>query len=502
MSVLRDELTRLQKAAADLGADLETTEGRQLVCAREPMFFALIYLINHLTDVEGTVSLCAAHTDWSEFATTFIDKKINDRSRNAFIAPRDCGKSTWWFLILPMWAAAYGYSQFVAAFADSGTQAETHLRTFTTELQTNELLREDFPRLCNPAKRTTGFSEADNASMFMSDSRFVFTARGIDASVLGLKVGKARPDLIIFDDIEPDESNYSTYQAAKRLTTVTDTIMPMNTRARVVMVGTVTMPGSITHQLVQHHLHSSDEDPEWIKDEGVIPHYYPAIIIDDEGDEHSLWPEKWPLPWLMAQRHTRSFAKNFMNLPISLDGDYWNEADFRYGEAIAATRTIIAIDPAVTTKKKSDYTGVAVISYSPVLKKCYVREVLQLKLSNDRLRARVLQLLESADYVVGGILIESNQGGDTWLSVFHNMPCRVRFRFNSEKKEVRAVELLNYYQRRVVLHTKPIHALQEQMLAYPNVLRDDMIDAVGIGVKYFMQRRKTTQPGGTAVKYE
>jgi phage terminase large subunit-like protein len=338
--------------------------------------------------------------------------------------------------------------------------------------------------------------------MFIADNRFVFTARGIDASVLGLKVGVARPDLIVFDDIEPDESSYSVYQAKKRLVTVTDTIMPMNVRARIVFVGTVTMPGGITHQLVSHKLHPNEDDPAWIVDESVIAHYYPAIVTNEDGSEESLWPEKWPWHWMVSQRHTRSFAKNFMNLPITLDGDYWLEEDFRYGNLETATRTIISIDPAVTTSKAADFTGVAVISYSPSARKCVIRECLALKLSGDKLRARVLALFESDDYVVSGVLIESNQGGDTWLSVFHDMPCRVRFRVQTEKKEIRATNLLDKYQRKNVLHARPLSALQEQMLAYPNVLHDDLIDAVGTGVEYFMRKRRKHEPAGSSVKYD
>lgn len=45
-----------------------------------------------------------------------------------------------------------------------------------------------------------------------------FAARGIDAASLGMKVGEKRPDLLILDDIEPDESSYSAYQTRIRKT--------------------------------------------------------------------------------------------------------------------------------------------------------------------------------------------------------------------------------------------------------------------------------------------
>jgi hypothetical protein len=82
----------------------------------------------------------------------------------------------------------------------------------------------------------------------------IFAAKGVDSASLGMKVGNTRPDVLIFDDLEPDEARYSTALAEKRLGTFQDALLPLNIRARVVLVGTVTMPGSVTHQLV-HHAH-------------------------------------------------------------------------------------------------------------------------------------------------------------------------------------------------------------------------------------------------------
>src|SRR3546814_3895779 len=57
----------------------------------------------------------------------------------------------------------------------------------------------------------------------------------------------------ILDDIEPDESNYSQYQMRKRLTTIIDTVLAMNERAHVALIGTVTMPGSIVQDRSEEH---------------------------------------------------------------------------------------------------------------------------------------------------------------------------------------------------------------------------------------------------------
>src|SRR6185295_11735443 len=117
------------------------------------------------------------------------------------------------------------HKKFVAAFAHSGPQAEQHLSTFRTELDTNELLRADWPDLCRPKMRQRGVAVADRDKQTTRANGFTFAARGIDEGVLGMKVESQRPDLLVLDDIEPDESTYSLYQVRKRLGTLLDAVL-------------------------------------------------------------------------------------------------------------------------------------------------------------------------------------------------------------------------------------------------------------------------------------
>lgn len=492
------------------GAD--TKNGRMMLTATDPMAFALIYLPHHLKDNRGNITIARVHMDWAEQAKRWmVPPPDGDHgTRDANIAPRSTGKSTWHFLILPLWAAAHGWKKFAAAFADSGTQAEEHLKTFKRELDDNQILRADFPLLVAPARRERGQAVSDNRAMIVQNNGFAFAAKGIDASNLGLKVGNTRPDLIIFDDVEPDEANYSAYQAGKRLGTLVEAILPMNFQATVIFVGTVTMAGGITHQLVRA-VQTKEKPEQWIVDEAVVVHYYAPILFDAEGNEISIWPEKWSIKYLQAHRHERTFAKNFLNLPVSGDGEYWTKDDFRYGPITGITKTLISIDGAVTTKRTSDFTGIANIAYRPgrrgggavsqVLPKCVVQDCQQVKLTNEPLRRKVLSMITQSPTPVTLIIVEVNQGGELWYSVLHDMPCKVEVVVNSINKEVRASRLLSWYQRFYVQHLKPLPALESQMMSYPGVLHDDMLDAVATGVKYFASRKRPERPKAKSFSY-
>lgn len=472
---------------------LATPEGRRALTKTDPLLFAITYCESHLRGKETNdeLTLSEFHLDIVEKAKRWIRPATRPAQyRESFVAPRSCGKSTWCFLILPMWAAAHGLRDFAAAFADSATQAEMHLATFKHELVTNELLQRDYPDLCVPLLRPSGARSADNQAMYHAKSGFVFAARGIDAASLGMKVGKRRPDLLILDDVEPGEERYSLAQKDKRLSAILDSVLPLNVYARVVLVGTVTMGGSLVHELVESVTTPSDT-ADWIKDENFRCHYYPALITDDvTGEERSIWPEKWSLDFLNSIRHTRQFLKNYMNSPLGADGQYWRPEDFIHCEVKGVARQLLSIDPAVTSTAKSDYTALAVVGYSPMENRAVVRDAWQLRIQpGEPLRQRVLAILEAYPDTMG-VLVETNQGGDAWKAILHHLPVDIHTVHQTDPKEVRAAHLLNRYQRGQVVHEKPIPAAEMQMVSFPKAPHDDLVDCIASGVAALLPKPK------------
>lgn len=471
---------------------LESGEGRKALTRLDPLLFGLLYLPHHMKGKQTgeQITFADCHLDWARRARQWVRPVTEPRSaRDVFISPRESAKSTWWFLIIPMWAAAHGFVHFVAAFSDSASQAETHLATFKAELDGNRLLREDFPDLVKPATSSRGAVVADRQSQIQMANGFTFAARGIDSGNLGLKVGRQRPDVLIADDIESGEANYSVRQAAKRLSTLQNVILPLSEFARCVVVGTTTMAEGLIHQCVKS-VTTTEKPADWIKEEKFDVHYYEPILQSGDG-ERSIWPAKWPMSYMAQVRATRSFKLNFLNQPVSPDGEYWSESDFTY-ERFPVGRAYLSVDGAVTTKASSDFTGLSVVSWAPATEsrpaRCLVEHSEAVKLQGAALRARVMRILESFPHI-GAVLVETNQGGDMWREVLHGLPVRIVTVHNSEPKVVRAGRLLNLYQMippRVV-HAAPLSALEEQMTAFPHALNDDLIDSTGNAVLRFLK---------------
>ena len=470
----------------------------------DPIGFARRYLARHITDDAGQITFAECHRQWADFAAWMLSRPRQAlepaENRYAFFAPRETGKTTWWLLIIPMWAAAHGHSRFAAIFADTGPQAKMHLETFRKELKTNELLRQDFPDLCAPALLSRGRSQADRQDMIVTRSGFIMAARGMDSGSLGMKVEDARPDLLLVDDPEPSEDSYSAYQASQRLKTLTDAVLPLNVRARVVYSGTVTMYGSIAHQLIRYGKGEHDALNEWCGTEKFKVHHAKPILTDDAGRQRSLWPAMWPLEFLLSIAHTRSYAKNYANDPRGADGGYWSPQDFVIKPGDNPVKAVVQIDPATTEKRTSDFTGIAVLSYDPYADgapppvvdprtkqirargRVTVHHVRQVKVAPGEALVAVLREVLAEYPFVGGVAVESNQGGDVWYSVLKPLGLPVVAEPVNVAKEVRAADALHHFQTRRVVLACAQPEYEDQACSFPRAANDDMVDAVNAGV--------------------
>ena len=81
----------------------------------DPLLFAVLYCLHHLRDNEGRVTFADAHLEWLRMARQWAVPPAGPmEQREALLAPRDTGKSTWMLFILPLWAAAHGHIKFAA----------------------------------------------------------------------------------------------------------------------------------------------------------------------------------------------------------------------------------------------------------------------------------------------------------------------------------------------------------------------------------------------------
>lgn len=464
---------------------------RRHIAIKHPLHFAFIYMRHALKDDDGRMSLNDLHIQMADYAMDWRDPRAStpeDPYRLAWIAPRDAGKSTWMFRILPLWAAAAGHRKFIAMFQDVGAKASNHFQNLRNELRDNDRLRYDFPELCTPSEKWA----ADRSDMYVSQGGHIILASGFQANSLGLNVMNKRPDLILLDDIEP-MWKYDAEAARERLELLENMILPMSTRAVVNLTGTTTTQGSIVHQLVRHA--RGIETADWIRRHKFKAFHFPAILRDPEtGYERSLWPTKWSLASLQARRHDDDFKMNMMNDPDKSSGRIWRRGDIR---PLPAGWTpyygVLSVDPSKTYGPRSDETGLAVVKTvrdeaGNVIKDAvYIESAWGVRLSSEDLKQEIHGAV-ARDYYITDVIVETNAAGDHFR--LDELPRGVEERRHSAKrvKEDRIHRLHQDTAQGKVYQAPGLGTLEDQQFAFgPNMkLHDDILDAATAGVDHLL----------------
>lgn len=456
------------------------TNYRRAITDDDPLRFALIYLTgdqdgtrpNHLSSPSrpDLISFSQFHLDMLRRARRW---QRPEQFRDIWIAPRRAAKSTYNFLVLPLWALAHGHRSVFMAFAHAERQASGHLATIRKELAENDLLLRDFPEL----RPLRGQGSSNSSTTVSTRGGLTFAARGMDAGTLGEKFGNERVGLLVLDDIEPKGSSYSPTRKEARLSTLLEAVLPMGESHTITQVaGTVTMHGSIIHDAVEHAL--GHKRSEWVDAEKFRTHYYPAIVENPDGSRASMWPSQWSLEFLESIEGTRSYALNYLNQPSATgEGHYWSESLFVHRE-VPTSRRVVSVDPAVSTEVGSDFTAIAVVGEAA--RGWSVDFARQFKVSPAK-RREVVHRLCRQNPDIREVIVEKNQGGDTWREIFEPLPGNARLTLVSVSgsKASRLDRLLDRYERGRVVHASPLRDLEDQLLAYPSrAAHDDLADAV------------------------
>jgi predicted phage terminase large subunit-like protein len=170
-----------------------------------------------------------------------------------------------------------------------------------------------------------------------------------------------------------------------------------------------------------------------------------------------------------------------------VDGALWSlgQIDRLRVEAAPAQleRIVVAVDPAVSTNEKSDYTGIVVAGIAPD-KSVYILHAEAMKASPSEWAARVWDLFDhwQADRVVA----ERNNGGDLVEQVLRQVRRTGSLRTVVAKrgKALRAEPVAHLYELGRVHHVGPfLRELEDQMSTFPVASEhDDLVDALAYAV--------------------
>jgi hypothetical protein len=228
-----------------------------------------------------------------------IQASILEGGLFAFAMPRGSGKTTL-CEAGATWALLYGHRRFPVIVGADAASAQQILDSIKAELESNELLQADFPEVCYPIEKLEGIAhrckgqtcEGERTGIVWSVDEIVFPTvpgsqvggsvvrvAGITGRIRGLKHKTAeghsiRPDLVIIDDPQTDESANSLTQCASRERTLAGAVLGLAGPGKKIagfMPCTVIRPHDMADSILNR-----DKHPEWNGERTKLLYEFPS----------------------------------------------------------------------------------------------------------------------------------------------------------------------------------------------------------------------------------
>lgn len=300
--------------------------------------FAVKYLHHFMEDPET-----GRFIEPAEFHRELYTILLTERFA-AIAAPREHAKSTVVSVIFPLYCICYKLRRFIVLIGDTQPNAALQLAAVKEELETNAALRADFGDLVGDKKW--------DVNDCRTSTGITIVARGAGQSMRGLRYRQYRPDLVIIDDLENEESVDNPETREKLMKWFKGTVMSLGKSAQIFAVGTILHFDSFLSNLLE-----ADKFKRFIK------RRYEAV--DDEWTlESVLWAAKWDLDSLKQKAEDVGsvfFNQEFRNRPISADTQVFQEEwiiRHAYRREELQLKSFVRVtyyDPAISQKKRADF---------------------------------------------------------------------------------------------------------------------------------------------------
>ena len=424
----------------------------------------------------------------------------------ARVAPRDFAKTTITSFGYVLQQICFKLRRFIILISDTQDLASDLTGYIYLELCFNERIKHDFGKLVRDNWAVEAFTT-------LNDVRVL--SRGKGQRIRGLKHKQHRPDLVILDDLENDQSARNPKRCEDLLRWIKGTVYnAIDPRGNLFIVGTLLSQKSALAIISQ-----AKDEPYCNWDRKV----YRAITEDGQ----SLWPDKFSLELLEEQKvmmGTVAFNREKMNFPEDEDG-YFKPEWFQYYtvddliDAEGQPKTLLTVswfDPSIETGSQHDFKAYVTVGYCQAENIFYVLDAYIKQVSIEIAVQASLAIHRIYNLLMLGV--EANLFQRLLIKEFDaaaknaGMPLPVRGIVNHLNKEVRVAGLSPLVERGQIKF-RAGHSDQdlliEQLTYFPNrAFHDDGPDAlegaVRLATSYALPladvmvtpTRKTYRPGG------
>lgn len=295
------------------------------------------------------------------------------------------------------------------------------------------LIEAHYPLLAERGVDKYGNSKGWRRNRLRTASGFIADAAGLDTKIRGLLIEGARPDAIIIDDV--DDTNDTEQATAKKLRKIKSDILPAGAPHRVVIaIQNLINPHGIFTRLAGIN---PDLPRDFLLDAKISgPH--PAVrgleyALEDQPDGRrvyritageSTWPEGRPIPVLESEMNeigADTFIEEKQHEVMNVQGSLYEGLDLNallvpFPELDTLEDIHVWVDPAVTDTDNSDSNGIRAGGRLPGGRVIGLYSWEGRDTVERMMERAILKAVELRASTLG---VETNQGGDTWITVFN-----------------------------------------------------------------------------------
>jgi len=382
----------------------------------------------------------------------------------------------------------YNTSNFIMFFCAEKSKATARLYDIVVHLQTNKRLKEDFwelfPKQRNKNNQGEDFNQKKSIPEFITTNQIKVKASSIWESprweIFFNSKWSYRPDFIVLDDIDTEKTTYSITQIEKNYSWLKWELIWSLSKSnyRIIFLWNV------------------------IKSDWIVPRF------ENDYKQNSNWKilkkaliEDWQITWdyftesdierLKKEQGTIAFNQNYLLIPFS----WWetiikrsNIKYFDYNIINKFDRVVLWIDPAISEKETSDDFWICVIWY--IWDDIYVLECFWLK-GTEKLPQQAINTIKQlyTKYNANLVSVETVAYQKVLFHLLKNEWLATNEVKTNKDKMTNLLERQFLFENWKVYFSKNCNELVEQLLNFPNVLHDDLVDAFIIWTKqkkYFL----------------
>lgn len=475
-------LLSLQQEAAPFPVTTAAAKAeRKRRSAEDPFYFFQTYLAHYFTS-----KFAAFHYELIEL----LDRRPGkDEVLTPVVvaAPREFAKTTITSFGYVLHQIVHKLRHFIIIGSDTEDLASDLTGYLYLELLYNERLRCDYGELVQP-------NWAVDDYVTLNDVRL--KARGQGQRLRGLKHKQWRPDLVVLDDLENDQSVRSPSRVRATLEWIQNTVYPaIEASGSLFWIGTILKRRSALDTALR------GEDEPWMHWTRRI---YRALL--ENGS--SLWPERHPVAQLMEQKRmmgSLAFNREKMNDPRDEEGVFREEwiRYYRPEQRPDAVLVAGAFDPSLETGSAADFKSIITLGLDWREPAIYVLDAYIKRSSLDQTIAAAYARHNIFGFMLFGV--ETNMFQRLLLREFNRAAVErrqylpIRDIENKTAKESRIARLSPLVEKGLIRFQKgqgDQDLLIEQLLYFPSkTVHDDGPDALEMAERLLQQ---VARPGAAA----